>query len=368
METVTIPNHPSTSCRNLARRRRSSTNGLVRLICHVKCLLVSLGMMWIMVGGLLRVQDNDSDKNKHTTRVTLRPENLKIVQQAPTVDVTFRSIKTYTSLARDEEGRPGYVHDARQLRNHPPPPLNSIPRHELWNQCAKRDATYQMLTQRVQVVVPEEDPPIRTRILCVVYTRPYHSHYVQAIRETWGPDCDGFFAASTETNRSLDMVDIPHEGEEDYDHIWQKVRSIWRYVYQYYYQEYDWFLLGQDDSFFILDNLRYYLTSPEIQTASMGGFDDKSQGNWQTPLFLGRRFAYMGNRNDVFNSAGPGYVLNKAAVKLLVTEGLPSMFQHDKSHFSDPMVSTLFREQFGVLPYDTKDDTGGERFMVSRLS
>ena len=44
-------------------------------------------------------------------------------------------------------------------------------------------------------------------------------------------------AASTKTDVALGTVLIPHEGPEEYDNIWQKVRSIWSYVYDNYYEK-----------------------------------------------------------------------------------------------------------------------------------
>jgi len=47
--------------------------------------------------------------------------------------------------------------------------------------------------------------------------------------------------ASTKTDMKLGTVEIPHEGPEEYNNIWQKVRSMWSYVYDNYYEKYDWY-------------------------------------------------------------------------------------------------------------------------------
>lgn len=176
------------------------------------------------------------------------------------------------------------------------------------------------------------------------------------------PKCDGFMAASNKTDASIGAVDIPHEGLEEYDNIWQKVRSMWSYVYDNYYEKYDWFHIGGDDLYLIIENLRLYLESEEILTAQNGGIylpsgDEKTQ----TPLFLGRRFKYLGDPNDIFNSGGSGYTMNKAALKLLVVDGFPNYFPHLKTFSEDTMVARILRKM-GVYPYDTKDEEGGERY------
>jgi glycoprotein-N-acetylgalactosamine 3-beta-galactosyltransferase len=140
--------------------------------------------------------------------------------------------------------------------------------------------------------------------------------------------------ASNKTNASLGTVDIPHEGDESYNNMWQKVRSIWAYVYDNCYNMYDWFHIGGDDLFLIVENLRHYLESEEIRTAANGGIylpdddhdDNGRQQEQQTPLFLGYRLWKPGNRSDIFNSGGSGYTLNKAALSSLVVDGFPNFF------------------------------------------
>lgn len=168
---------------------------------------------------------------------------------------------------------------------------------------------------------------------------------------------------STKTNRTLGTVEIPHEGEESYDNIWQKVRSMWSYVYDHYYEKYDWFHIGGDDLYVIVENLKLYLGSEEIQTAANGGLHmPKGTETTQTPLFLGRRFAYMGDMNDIFISGGSGYTMNKAALKILVTQIMNQDFPHAHTFSEDTMIAKAFRKH-GVYPYDTKDEQGGERYM-----
>ena len=74
-----------------------------------------------------------------------------------------------------------------------------------------------------------------------------------------------------------------------------------------YGRDFDWFFIGGDDLFVIPENLRAYLTSPEMAAASEGG---------KRPIFLGRRFQIPGGQ--LFNSGGAGYGLNRAALELLV--------------------------------------------------
>ena len=49
---------------------------------------------------------------------------------------------------------------------------------------------------------------------------------------------------------------IKHEGPEEYENMWQKSRAIWKYIYFHYRDDFDWFVLGGDDVFLIVENLR----------------------------------------------------------------------------------------------------------------
>lgn len=51
---------------------------------------------------------------------------------------------------------------------------------------------------------------------------------------------------------------------ERYANIWQKVRSIWKYIHHNYINDFDYFLIGGDDMYYIMENLYAYLNSEEI--------------------------------------------------------------------------------------------------------
>ena len=64
---------------------------------------------------------------------------------------------------------------------------------------------------------------------------------------------------------SIPTIHIPHVGEENYRNMWQKVRAMWKYVYRHYRDEYEYFLFGGDDMYYIMENLYAYLDSQEIR-------------------------------------------------------------------------------------------------------
>jgi hypothetical protein len=178
----------------------------------------------------------------------LCPECLEIVQKAKPVDITFVDVSNGHidhphKGAVDANGNPGYIHNETALHLSPES-FDDVDPMLLKQSCLKRDNTYNMLKEKVFLDL-EYDASMqgkpRPKIFCLVYTiSPFHER-VPNIRKTWGSKCDGFMVASNLTDPSLGTVNVLHAGPEVYDNIWQKVRSMWSYVYDNYYEKYDWF-------------------------------------------------------------------------------------------------------------------------------
>lgn len=143
------------------------------------------------------------------------------------------------------------------------------------------------------------------KLMCLVYTMAdAHSNRIQGMRETWAGGCDGFLAFSTESDPRLPAISLEHDGPEEYTNMWQKVRSIWRFVGENYLEDHDWFFIGGDDLFVMPHNLKTYLAS----LTHKDGSDPKAK-----EYFVGRRFNAGGN--DYFNSGGAGYALSQATLR-----------------------------------------------------
>uniref|UniRef100_A0A7R9U3Q6 N-acetylgalactosaminide beta-1,3-galactosyltransferase n=1 Tax=Pinguiococcus pyrenoidosus TaxID=172671 RepID=A0A7R9U3Q6_9STRA len=191
---------------------------------------------------------------------------------------------------------------------------------------------------------PTDDDP---KLLCIVYTTASrHTTSIRAQRETWGSQCDGFLVFSTEADPRIPAVKVEFEGPEEYDNIWQKVRSIWRFVHKHYGDKFDFFFIGGDDLFVVPQNLRNYLRT-------IGRPDDLH--------FHGRRFRIP--NNILFNSGGAGYILSRASLKLLV-DSLDDQrcFPHRKTATEDVQVALCLKNIAGLEPADTRDEQGRERF------
>jgi hypothetical protein len=161
------------------------------------------------------------------------------------------------------------------------------------------------------------------RILCAIYTHAGNHNLARSAALAWGYKCDGFLAFSTETIPNLGMLDLVHAGNESYANMWQKTRSILAFIYAHYLFDYDYFHLGGDDVFLIVENLKRFL--------SMAGTKPDD------PIFFGQ---WVEQKKQPAVSGGPGYTLSRASVKLYI-EGAPGCWAYTEASYEDVRLRVL---------------------------
>jgi hypothetical protein len=204
-----------------------------------------------------------------------------------------------------------------------------------------------------RMTTPEPNGVSKGKILCGVYTYDKMANLVQGISETWGWRCDGFLPVSTvtiddPTKAGYGSVDVPHYGPEMYDNMWQKTRSILAYMYDNYFDDYEYFYLAGDDTHLIVENLRRYLYTVE-QTHDVA----------TEPLYMGMAYTF----EVLYNSGGPGYVLNRVALKRLVLEAFPTCYAETEVSAEDRYVG-LCLKSLGIEPLHSVDAQGRQRFLA----
>jgi glycoprotein-N-acetylgalactosamine 3-beta-galactosyltransferase len=263
--------------------------------------------------------------------------------------------------ALDKVGKPGYIHDPTFLKRNPLP----FTYHAVGEQQAVCDiapgegeegaAGYEGLRK---IRIASDDAPFdapgratKKRVLCMVYTHSSRHDRLRAVAETWGPRCDGFLAASDQTDETIGAVHLLHEGPEHYRNMWLKVYAMWRYVYDHYRDDYDFFHIGGDDHYVIAENLRH--------TVSTGSW--KGAWNDSEPLYLGGSLA-LGEKRRYCNG-GSGYTLNRVALKMLVHDLFPTprCWPHWQASDEDKIVASCFRS-VGIQCMDTNDDRNETRY------
>ena len=210
----------------------------------------------------------------------------------------------------------------------------------------------ELLTRQIRLAKASNTTTTRNssrpiRLLCVIYTHPPMHSLARVAALTYGRDCDGFLAFSTETIPELGFVHLHHTGPESYGNMYQKVRSIWAYVRKHYSQDYDYFHLGGDDMYVIVENMRQFLAGLPIDR----------------PLHLGQ---WVRQQNHPYVAGGGGYTLNRQALMELVDRSLPKCHVDTIAPYEDKLISQCLRD-IGIYPHDARHfDTGQQRYHAAQ--
>ena len=135
--------------------------------------------------------------------------------------------------------------------------------------------------------------------------------------------------------------------------MWQKVRSMFAYVYKYYRDDYDFFHIGGDDHYLIAENLKHV-----VSTGSW-----KGPWNQSAPLLLGGNMIDYPHRQVRYCGGGSGYTINRVALQILVEDLFDT--HHCKPHFEasaeDRIISACLASK-GIECMDTNDASKQTRY------
>uniref|UniRef100_A0A8B9WS54 Glycoprotein-N-acetylgalactosamine 3-beta-galactosyltransferase 1 n=1 Tax=Bos mutus grunniens TaxID=30521 RepID=A0A8B9WS54_BOSMU len=181
----------------------------------------------------------------------------------------------------------------------------------------------------------------KVKILCWVMTGPQNlEKKAKHVKATWAQRCNKVLFMSSEENKDFPAVGL--KTREGRDQLYWKTIKAFQYVHDHYLEDADWFMKADDDTYVILDNLRWLL----------------SKYNPEEPIYFGRRFKPYVKQG--YMSGGAGYVLSKEALKRFV-----EAFKTDKcTHSSSIEDLALGRcmEIINVEAGDSRDTTGKETF------
>lgn len=144
---------------------------------------------------------------------------------------------------------------------------------------------------------------------------------------------------------SVEDLDFPTVGlgtKEGRDQLYWKTIRAFHYVYENHADEADWFLKADDDTYVVVDNLRWIL----------------SAHNPEEPIYFGKRFKPYTKQG--YMSGGAGYVLSKEALKRFV-EGFRTKVCTHTTPVEDLALGQCL-EKMGVLAGDSRDTLLRETF------
>lgn len=146
------------------------------------------------------------------------------------------------------------------------------------------------------------------RLVCWVMTNPEnHETKGIAVKETWGKRCNKLLFMSSaegelqqifsllksyEIFLNLDPVlnTIVLPVEEGRSHLWDKVRLAFTYINDHHLNETDWVLKADDDTYVVVENLRYMLQTYSPEEAIMFGCKFLTFNKEVVPILLNPNF------------------------------------------------------------------------------
>ncbi|XP_076438739.1 glycoprotein-N-acetylgalactosamine 3-beta-galactosyltransferase 1-like [Babylonia areolata] len=180
------------------------------------------------------------------------------------------------------------------------------------------------------------------RVLVMVITEPQNLYTkAEHVRNTWGKRANKLLFMSSEQNDEFPTVglDVP-EGRE---HLTAKTMKAFRYLYEHHLDDADWFMKADDDTYVIMENLRYLLSAHSTQD----------------PVYFGKVFDMATKQG--YTSGGAGYVLSKEALRRLATRGFASPLCRQDGGSEDAETGICLH-RLGVKLLPSKDRLGRSRF------
>jgi len=191
------------------------------------------------------------------------------------------------------------------------------------------------------------------RVLCLVMTYPSnHNTSARRVYETWGKRCTYIRFLTTQEDDKIPTYVV--EKRETYRSIWGKTKVGFRRAYEDYQNDVDWFMKADDDTYVILENLRYLLSDQDTNE----------------PLFFGLENVMKKKRP--FMSGGAGYVLSKEALRRFSVHlsmeksrnnsTISKLCRVETDNLPEDMEMGNCMRSLGVKFQDTRDNIGRFRF------
>ncbi|RCN30682.1 hypothetical protein ANCCAN_23546 [Ancylostoma caninum] len=184
----------------------------------------------------------------------------------------------------------------------------------------------------------------KVRVFCWIATEESrHRTNAKAVNSTWAQRCNKHLFVSTQPDKVLPAIDLGITNKKRSS--WQKTRAMLQLIHDHFIDRYDWFLAAQDDSYVILENLRYML----LQYSP----DDAIVLASHTFSFPFSSSPYASNGAP---SLMPGFILSRGAVRRIVTDGLvnsPSCYGDSKKNEAEATMGCF--QESRVRFVDTRD-------------
>ncbi|XP_068159287.1 glycoprotein-N-acetylgalactosamine 3-beta-galactosyltransferase 1 [Drosophila tropicalis] len=186
------------------------------------------------------------------------------------------------------------------------------------------------------------------RVLCWVLTTPkYHKSRAVHIQRTWGKRCNKIYFMTSAPDDELETVILSKP--DKYEVLWGKTKEAFTYLYENKFDEADWFMKADDDTYVFVENLRYMLYPYSPDMALHFGFNYKLIGN--PP------------KNGSYMSGGSGYILSREALRIFATGVNDSSKCRQQDDQAEDLEMGICLFNLGVQSGDSRDASLRFRFL-----
>ena len=145
----------------------------------------------------------------------------------------------------------------------------------------------------------------KVKLLCWILADPkFLLTKVIHQKATWGRRCEKLLVMSSQEDEDFPAIGLPYV-QAGRSHIANKTKAAWKYIYKHYRDEFDFFIKTDPDTYLVVENLLDFLS-------------DKDPSK---PYFYGHIYTPE-NWNLTYMAGGPGLVLTKESLRLLIAEAL----------------------------------------------
>lgn len=192
------------------------------------------------------------------------------------------------------------------------------------------------------------------RILCWIITTPSNlkSRAVH-IKRTWGKRCNKLIFMSTSTDAQIDAIPL-NVSHSSANTQWGETKLALKYIYDNHRDDADWFLKADDDSYIVMENLRYMLV----------GYATSD------PIYFGCKMNRPDQMKQGYFAGNAGYVLSQNALHRFAMAAQQRVRGDNCNWFSDSGAGDVelgkCMEEVGVYAGDTRDELKRGRFFIDR--
>ena len=210
-----------------------------------------------------------------------------------------------------------------------------------------------------QVDEIKEIIPREIKILCLCSTTgPRHEQRAYKVRETWGRRCDKLVFASDVIDEFLPSNSFFDKTGREF--VSYKIFNAWKFIFDWYGEEYDWFVKTDDDTFLVVDNLKKFLQTKNPNEDNYFGYRLK------LPKSMEEYEDLKTSEKTIEYAAGCVEILSKKTLKRFVRE---AMTNEEKcplpvDYENEDVLLGQCLNSIGIEVQDALDDYNRHRILI----